>query len=160
MGGGVIDIEEDGVELTTWLLRIEALFWRSGKGKEIGFDETAPWISGEDGSEGNETATMPVDDGGKGVDDKKIGDALVHEGGDGGVAEAEASDDDIEGIAFGGGEAEIGEGFFDFMKEARHEEVFSEFDLEDFEVIEGGDASAAKDEVAEWGRLEVEFFVG
>lgn len=160
MGGGVIDIEEDGVELATWLLRVEAFFWRSGEGKEIGFDETATWIGGEDGPEGNETATMPIDDGGKGVDDEEIGDALVHEGGDGGVTEAEASDDDIEGIAFGGGEAEIGEGFLDFMKEAGHEEVLSEFDLEDFEVIEGGDASAAKDEIAEWGRLEIEFFVG
>ena len=49
MGGGVIDIEEDGVELATWLLGVEAFFWRSGEGKEIGFDETATWMGGEDG---------------------------------------------------------------------------------------------------------------
>ena len=156
----MIDIEEDGVELATELLRVEALLGRGGEGKEIGFDQATARIASEGGTEGDESATMPIDDGGKGVDDKEFGDALVHEGGDGGVTKAESSDDDIEGIAFGGGEAEIGEGLFDFMKEARHEEVFSEFDLEDFEVIEGGDASAAKDEIAEWRRLEIEFFVG
>jgi hypothetical protein len=128
----VIDIEKNGVELATGLLRVETLLGRGGEGKEIGFDQATPRIASEGGTEGDESATMPIDNGGKGVDDEEFGDALVHEGGDGGVAETEASDDDIEGITFGGGEAEIGEGFFDFMKEAGHEEVFSEFDLEDF----------------------------
>ena len=120
------------MELATGLLRVETLLGRGGEGKEIGFDQAAARIASEGGTEGDESATMPINDGGKGVDDEEFGDALVHEGGDGGVTEAEASDDDIEGIAFGGGEAEIGEGFFDLMKEAGHEEVFSEFDLEDF----------------------------
>lgn len=128
----MIDIEEDGVELAAGLLRVEALLGRGGEGKEIGFDQAATRIASEGGTEGDESATMPIDDGGKGVDDKEFGDALVHEGGDSGVTKAEPSDNDIEGIAFGGGEAEIGEGFFDLMKEAGHEEVFSEFDLEDF----------------------------
>ena len=127
----MIDIEEDGVELATGLLRVEALLGRGGEGKEIGFDQAAARIASEGGTEGDESATMPIDDGGKGVDDKEFGDALVHEGGDGGVTKAETSDNDIEGITFGGGKAEIGEGFFDLMKEAGHEEVFSEFDLED-----------------------------
>jgi len=128
----VIDIEEDGVELATGLLRVEALLGRGGEGKEIGFDQAATRIASKGGPEGDESATMPIDDGGKGVDDEEFGNALVHEGGDSGVTKAETSDDDIEGIAFGGGEAEIGEGFFDLMKEAGHEEVFSEFDLEYF----------------------------
>jgi hypothetical protein len=132
MRGRVIDIEENGVELATGLLRVETFFGRGGEGKEIGFNQAAARIASEGETEGDESATMPINDGGKGVDDEEFGDALVHEGGDGGVTEAEASDNDIEGIAFGGGEAEIGEGFFDLMKEAGHEEVFTEFDLEDF----------------------------
>jgi hypothetical protein len=128
----VIDIEEDGVELATGLLRVETLLGRGSEGKEIGFNQATARIASEGGTKGDESATMPINDGGKGVDDEEFGDALVHEGGDGGVTEAEASDNDIERIAFGGGEAEIGEGFFDLMKEAGHKEVFSEFDLEDF----------------------------
>jgi hypothetical protein len=128
----VIDIEKNGVELATGLLRVETFLGRGGEGEEIGFNQAAAWIASEGRTKGDESATMPIDDGGKGVDDEEFADALVHEGGDGGVTEAEASDNDIEGIAFGGGEAEIGEGFFDLMKEAGHEEVFSEFDLEDF----------------------------
>lgn len=128
----MIDIEKNGVELAAGLLRVETLLGRGGEGKEIGFNQAAARIASEGGTKGDESATMPINDGGKGVDDEEFGDALVHEGGDGGVTEAEASDNDIEGIAFGGGEAEIGEGFFDLMKEAGHEEVFSEFDLEDF----------------------------
>lgn len=120
------------MELATGLLRVKTLLGRGGEGKEIGFNQAAARIASEGGTEGDESATVPIDDGRKGVDDEEFGDALVHEGGDGGVTEAEASDDDIEGITFGGDEAEIGEGFFDFMKEAGHEEVFSEFDLEDF----------------------------
>jgi hypothetical protein len=132
MGGGVIDIEENGVELATELLRVETLLGRGGEGKEIGFNQAAARIASEGGTKGDESATMPINDGGKRVDDEEFGDALVHEGGDGGVTEAEASDNDIKGIAFCGGEAEIGESFFDLMKEAGHEEVLSEFDLEDF----------------------------
>ena len=128
----MIDIEENGVELATGLLRVETFLGRGGEGKEIGFNQATTWIASEGRTKGDESATMPINDGGKGVDDEEFGDALVHEGGDGGVTEAEASDNDIEGIAFGGGEAEIGEGFFDLMKETGHEEVFSEFDLEDF----------------------------
>lgn len=128
----MIDIEEDGVELATGLLRVETFLRRGGESKEIGFNQAAARIASEGGTEGDESATVPIDDGRQGVDDEEFGDALVHEGGDGGVTEAEASDNDIEGIAFGSGEAKIGEGFFDLMKEAGHEEVFSEFDLEDF----------------------------
>jgi hypothetical protein len=132
MRGGVIDIEENGVELATGLLWVETLLGRGSEGKEIGFNQATTRVASEGGTEGDKSTTMPIDDGGKGVDDEEFGDALVHEGGDGGVTEAESSDNDIEGIAFGGGEAKIGEGFFDLMKETGHEEVFSEFDLEDF----------------------------
>ena len=94
--GGVIDIEEDGVEGAGGFLRVEAGGGVGGEGEEVGEDEVAAGIGDEAGAEGDEAGLVPVDDGGHELDDVKGGDAGVIEDGGGGVAEAEATDDDAE----------------------------------------------------------------
>ena len=39
---------------------------------------------------------MPLDDGGKGIDDQEFGDAVMHQRCDGGVAQTEPADDDLQ----------------------------------------------------------------
>ncbi len=53
-------------------------------------------VGDEAGAEGDKAGLMPVDDGGHEFDDVKGGDSGVIEDGGGGVAQAEATDDDAD----------------------------------------------------------------
>jgi hypothetical protein len=110
-------------------------------------------------AEGDEGALVPVDDGSEGLDDEEGTKVGMAEGGDGGVAEAEAAHDDVEGggsEGVEGGEAEICKGYLYIVEEAGHEEGVAEFDFEDFEAIEGEEAATAEDEIAQGGFAVVE----
>ena len=120
-------------------------------------DELGAGVGGEFRTERDEAGTVPVDDGGEGVDDKEAADAGIAEGGAGGVAESESANDDVEGgVHFR--EAEVGKGNFDVGEEAGHEEFLTEFDLVDFLIVEHWDLPTTERNGAE-GRVGVsEFF--
>lgn len=157
VGRGVVDIEEDGVDL-------RGHFGKSlveGGGEKIGVAEVATGVVVEGFSEGDEFAAMPCDDGFEIIDDLEVGDFGEFEGSAGGVSKAEATDYHGEGFVGEGFdcffEAEAREFLFDNREEGGHEEGISENDFVDFLVIEGEDGAFAKDEVAEWGGLKIEF---
>ncbi len=153
---GVVDVEEDGLEAATGLRGIEARGGR-GEGEEVAVDEAAAWIAGEHGAERDEAAPMPVDHGVEEIDDDQLADRRVLQRGDGGVTEPEAAHHHIARTGSERGEAEIGEGDFDFVEEARHEEVLPELHLEDLEIIERPHAAPAQGEIAERRFSEIEF---
>lgn len=157
--GGVVDVEEDGVEAAGGIFGVEAGGGSGRQREEIAVDEAAARVGGERRAERDEAAFVPFDDGGEGVDDEERSDGVVPERGGGGVAEAETTDDDVE-RAGEVGQSEVGEGDFDVVEEAGHEELLAEFDFVNFEVIELRESAAAEGEVAEGGGSEVEFFEG
>ncbi len=109
VGGCVVDVEEDGVVLTVWILGVEAGAGAGGEGEEVGVLEAAAGVGGEGLAEGDESAAVPVDDAFEVLDDDELVEALLVESGGGGVAEAESADDDVELVSGAGGEAELGE---------------------------------------------------
>jgi hypothetical protein len=66
----------------------------------------------------------------EGIEDEEGSDCTMAEGGDCSVSETEAAHDHIPGLPFQVGQAEIGQGHFCFVKEARHEKGVAQFDLE------------------------------
>ena len=153
---GVIDIEQDGVEATAGGGRIETV-GGCGEGEEVGQHEAAARVFGKDRAERNETALVPFDDGIEGLDYDQFAHCGMLQRRDRRVAEPEPAHDDIPRSRIERREAEVGESDFDFVKEARHEELLAQLDLEDFEIIHSPHAAAAQGKVPQRGCSEIEF---
>ena len=130
----MIDVEKDGVEGAAGDVRIEAVAGRESE--EVALDESTAGIGAELGAEGNESVAVPRNDLRQGLHHVEGAHAFIPEGGAGGVAEAQASDDDIELVSADSCEAVVGESDLDGREQARHEVAGSEDDFVDLEIVE------------------------
>ena len=115
-------------------------------------DKAAAWVTAECGTERDEAALVPFDDGVEGLDDDQFAHRGMLECRDRRVAKAEPAHDDIPRSRIERREAEVSESDFDFVKEARHEEGFAQLHLEDLEIVVIGDVTAqdARTTIAKW----------
>ena len=154
--GGVVDVEEDEVVAGGGVGggAADAL-------EEVVVDEGAAGFVDQSVGGGDEAVAVPGDDGFEVFDDVDAADAVVVEGGDGGVAEAEAADEDVAGlIVVEGLEWKLGEGGLALVDDAGHEELAVEGDLVDGCAAERGGAADAEDQLAHGGGLAVELLEG
>jgi hypothetical protein len=98
---------------------------------------------------------VPRDDGTQRLDDRDGSDPLVLEGGDGGVAETEAADDDVEMLSADRREPEPGQLDLGNGEEARHEELLAELHLVDVDE-EGRLEPAPQADLPQRGLLPVD----
>lgn len=131
--GGVVDVEEDEVVAAGVVGGVaDAL-------EEVVVDEGAAGVVHQLVGGGDEAFAVPGNDGLEVLDDIDAADAVVAEGGDGGVAEAEAADEDVaELIIVEGLQGELGEGGFAVVDDAGHEELAVEGHLVDLCAAERG----------------------
>jgi hypothetical protein len=158
MGRGVVDIEEDGVEL----LDIRIVAFAERESEKVAEDITTARVVVESLAEWDEFLFMPFDHGLEVIDDAERAHRILLQSGAGGVAQAEASNDDVELFAgegfFSGRETEIGELLFHHGEEGGHEEGIAEDDLIDLLVLQREDGAFSQDKVSERGLLVVDFF--
>ena len=157
MAGGVVDIQQDGVELTSRLLRVEA-FAGLREGEEVAFDKAAAGIVGQLGSQGDQVALVPADDRGEGLDDQQGAYAAIGECRGGGITQAEAADHYIEwAVVTGGGQSQQRQLRFTDVKQARHQKFVAQLHLIDFDAAQTHLHAPAQTDLAERCRLTVEF---
>lgn len=135
---------------------------RKGELEEVAMDVGATRVGIEIGGERGEFFLEPLNDRLEVIDDGEAAHEVMLKRGAGGVAETEASDDNIElGLGKGfrsGGETKAGEGLLDLGEERGHEEGVAEDDLVDFFIPKREDGAAAEDEIAKGRLAEIEFF--
>ena len=136
VGGGMVDIEEDGVEL----LNFGGVAFVERELKKVTEDVTAARVVVEAFAEGDEFLFVPFDDRFEVIDDAEGAHGIVLQGRPGGVAQSEAAHHDVEFLVREGffycGDPEIGEFLLDHGEEGGHQEGVPEDDLVDFLVLQ------------------------
>lgn len=91
MARRVVDVQQDGVEATARLFRVQPA-GVGGQCEEVAVHQAAAGVRGQPGSEGYQVPLVPVDDFGECVDHGQRVHPGVVQGGLGGVAESESAD--------------------------------------------------------------------
>jgi len=98
------------------VFRIETIFDLLRESEKIGLDQSAPLISGQGFTQGDQPFVVPFDYGGEVFDDHERAHARILKGGRCGVAQAESANHHVEVILFQGFEAELGQLTLGFME--------------------------------------------
>ena len=160
----VVDVQQHGVEAPVGGLGIEGRlpFLRTRQREEIAVDEAAAGIRHQPGAQRHQATLMPLDDRLQVVDDDQGAHGIQFQRRAGGVAQPQTADHHVQ-PGFSGEvprrrrQPEPRQRLLHLGEEAAHQVGVAEDDLVHLEVVEGQDAAAAEDQLAERGLAVVEF---
>lgn len=147
----VVDVHQNNVETAAGVVLVKTLR-RRGPGKKVTLGETAPLIPGKLGAKGQQPGGVPLDNGGKQLDNQQRTYRAGLQYRSSRVSQTQPSYNNIKAARFFGiylgktaqtlGDSNLSEGALRFGEVTSHQVFVSQFDLVDHRIKGGGPSAA------------------